>query len=194
MALQRREAVLTLLRIIGLTGVLVGGALCPGLLQLLRGYTKRPFSYRTCYRAFHVLDANGWIKVRAGNRGIDIRLTKQGYEELHAYELGTKHLHRSGPWDGKWHFLIFDIEEKRKRLRDAVRRTLRSMGFHRLQDSVWVYPFDCREILELLRIRYGVRHEALYLCAETLDHDKWLQRHFEVKKELTTKKRDRAKT
>jgi len=181
MATKRGEILLTFLQVVGLTGVVVGGALCPGLLMLLKPVARRRYSPRACRYAVQALDTKGWIVAERRPQGIRVRLTARGRAELLAYELGIKVLKKPRRWDGKWHLLIFDIEEKHKHLRDAVRQALRSFGFHRLQDSVWIFPYECREILDLLRIKYGVRTQALYLRADYLDQDHWLRRHFQLK-------------
>ena len=121
------------------------------------------------------------IKFVRGKAGWKVELTTKGFAEFLTYETREKLLKKTKYWDGKWHFLIFDIAEERKRIREQVRRTLISFGFHRLQDSVWVFPYDCEEVLELLRIKYGVRYEALYLRADKLAKDKWLKQHFNLK-------------
>ncbi|MEK7611425.1 MAG: PaaX family transcriptional regulator C-terminal domain-containing protein [Patescibacteria group bacterium] len=45
-------------------------------------------------------------------------------------------------WDGKWRIVIFDIDEKHRRLRDTVRTKLRQLGFGLWQRSIWLTPFD----------------------------------------------------
>jgi len=147
----------------------------------LRPYTRKQYAYTPYRYAVKAVDAKGWIVAAKTSKGIDVHLTKRGHAELMAYELGEKSLKNKGHWDKIWHLLIFDIPEKRKYLREKVRNVLKTMGFHRLQDSVWVYPFDCREILNLLQIRYGIKHEALYVCANHIDNDRWLRRHFGLK-------------
>ena len=165
----------------GLAGVLVVGALCPGMLLLLRPLARKRYSYPACSRALKALDAKGWTVYKQTATGIRVSLTERGRVELLAYELGRKKLKAQGRWDGKWHVLTFDVPEKRKHLRDGLRNTLKNLGFHRLQDSVWVYPYDCRVILDLLRTKYRVRDEALYVRVDHLDNDRWLRRHFGLK-------------
>lgn len=46
------------------------------------------------------------------------------------------------PWDGRWRMVIFDIEEREKRLRDSFRRKLVSLGFGQWQKSVYITPHD----------------------------------------------------
>ena len=49
----------------------------------------------------------------------------------------------SDKWDGKWHIVIFDIPNEKRKMRDVVRHKLLRIGFLELQESVYVYPFDC---------------------------------------------------
>ena len=169
---------MNLLKVVGITGILVAGAVCPNLLLLLRGFCRKEYSYHACRSAFLAIDKKGWIVVRQAGAGVRICLTRRGRTELFSYELGQKELRKSGRWDGRWHLLVFDIEEKRKNIRNRVRQALISLGLYRLQDSVWIYPYDCRALLELLRIKYRVWNEALYLRADHLDNDRQLCRHF----------------
>lgn len=57
-------------------------------------------------------------------------------------------------WDGIWRLVIFDIEEKRRRLRDQVREKLRGLGFGMWQRSVWLSPHPLmQEMNEYLRAK-----------------------------------------
>lgn len=64
---------------------------------------------------------------------------------------------KSGGWDGLWRLVIFDIPEENKKLRDILRKKLKSLGFAMFQKSVWVTPFDITskvvEFLEETKIK-----------------------------------------
>ncbi len=45
-------------------------------------------------------------------------------------------------WDGRMHVVTYDIPEKKKRDRDQLREYLRRIGCAKLQDSVWVTPYN----------------------------------------------------
>lgn len=47
-------------------------------------------------------------------------------------------------WNGIWYVLMYDVPERRRKYRDAVRWFLRSMRMGRLQRSVWITPRDIR--------------------------------------------------
>ena len=52
--------------------------------------------------------------------------------------------------------VIFDIPEKKRMVRDIIREHLKTIGFKKLQQSVFVFPYPCeQEILALADI-YGV--------------------------------------
>lgn len=73
---------------------------------------------------------------------------------------------------------MFDIPERRRRVRTRVRQTLTTMGFYRLQDSVWVYPYDCEELIILLKADFKIGKDLLYVIADKVEHDAPLKTHF----------------
>lgn len=87
-------------------------------------------------------DIDGWIMVRPTEKG-----------KLRALNLkldGIKY--KKQAWDGKWRMVAFDIPEKQRRGRNALRQRLRKIGFCELQKSILITPFDCRqEIMQLVK-------------------------------------------
>ena len=75
---------------------------------------------------------------------------------------------------------LFDIREGRKSLRERIQRTLRAIGFRRLQDSVWVYPHDCEDLITLLKSDFKIGKDVLYLVVDQLEYDAPLKAHFHL--------------
>ncbi len=109
-----------------------------------------------------------------------LRLTPKGERVLRRLELHDFKLKRPKRWDKKWRVLIFDIPERRKSLRYKLRLTLLSIGFVRLQDSVWVYPYDCEDLITLLKADFKVGKEMLYLIVDSIENDGPLKTRFEL--------------
>lgn len=107
-----------------------------------------------------------------------LRLTMKGGAKIRQLELADYKLKKPKRWDKKWRVLIFDIPEYRKTLREKIRRTLMAMGFTRLQDSVWVYPYPCEDLITLLKADFRIGRELLYLIVEEIERDKDLMRTF----------------
>jgi DNA-binding transcriptional regulator PaaX len=114
-------------------------------------------------------------------RDSKLRLTQKGEKELRTLMLAEYGKKFVGKWDKKWRVLIFDIPEYRKGLRLQIRRTLQSIGFVRLQDSVWVYPYDCEDLISLLKADFKVRDDMLYMIVDVIERDLKLRKHFELK-------------
>lgn len=179
--MTKGEIALAVLGAVGAVGSVGAVLVCPGLAYLVPGSYRGRYPNQVAWKAVVNLDKRGWIIARQTSAGWEIRLTPKGWTEWKAYEFGKKQLHQPDKWDGRWRVLMFDIPEKKKFLREKIRHVLVSFGFYRLQDSVWVYPFECQEILELLRTRYQVRNEALYGRLEAIDNDRWLKEHYKLK-------------
>lgn len=107
-----------------------------------------------------------------------LRLTEAGEEKLRKYRLKDYELAVPRFWDRKWRVLIFDIREDRKTLRDKVRNTLVSIGFMRVQDSVWIFPHDCEELIALLKADFKIGKDLLYLVVDKMENDSVFKEYF----------------
>jgi len=107
-------------------------------------------------------------------------LTFDGKKLLERWQRTDFKLIKPKKWDKKWRIIIFDIPERKKRIRDEIRNILTNAGFERLQDSVWVYPYDCEDIIGLLKTDYGVGLEMLYIIADQIENDKYLRMDFDL--------------
>ncbi len=105
-------------------------------------------------------------------------LTKKGEELLDRYEMEEIKIPKPKKWDGKYRLVIFDIKEGKRKIRDDLRRWLEQLGFFKLQNSVWVYPYECREVVILLKSRLGVGAEVLYLTVDNVEDGYKLRKVF----------------
>ena len=112
--------------------------------------------------------------------GNKLRTTEKGKRKLQQLELLDYKIQKPKRWDKRWRVLIFDIPEKRKSLRDKVRRTLAAVGFVRLQDSVWIYPYDCEDLIALLKADFKIGKDMLYMIVDTLEYDDPIRAKFDL--------------
>ena len=180
MKIKRGELVIYILAGISVSGILLVGAVFPNIFQIAKLFKKDRYHERALDQSLRNLLRKKMVKFSRSTNGWYLELTECGRQVLLGLEIGQKIMKPRKKWDKKWRLLIFDIAEKRKNVRNRVREALIAFGFYRLQDSVWVYPYECEEILELLRIKYRVRYEALYLRVEYLNNEKWLKNHFNL--------------
>lgn len=100
-----------------------------------------------------------------------LHLTEKGEEKMREFEARDFKLDTPRKWDGKWRVLIFDIAESRRPMRDKIRNTLSSIGFMRLQDSVWIYPYDCEDLITMFKADMQIGKDLLYMIVDRLEND-----------------------
>ncbi len=177
----RGEIVNTVLAVIGTAGIVSVALVAPGALKLLalsktfrKGYNLNAYLDRTTKR----LVERGLVTIHRRRGDRYAKLTTKGRAFLNRYQLHEYRPVRRKHWDGFWHVIVFDIPERKKFLRDGLRQELARIGFVMLQNSVWVYPFECQELIALLRASFFLKKEALYMTVQEVENDRWLKRHF----------------
>ncbi|MDO8576418.1 MAG: hypothetical protein Q7R90_03825 [bacterium] len=170
-----QKAVLTT---IGVAGVLALALAAPNTLQLLK-YT--PLGRKKGrYRINDTLDRlieRGDIERTAQHGRPMLSLTHKGHVRLARLTLGETAVGKRR-WDKQWRVVIFDVPERFRRARDLLRGTLISIGFFKLQDSVWVYPYDCEDLIALLKTDFSLSRNVLYIVSHHIEGDWKLKKHF----------------
>ena len=182
---DRRAKIQTiLLNSLYAAGALSMAVLAPNALVVLKQFGgNKPLKKNSRYavkRSISRLADNGLIKFSDHNGKKFVQLTEEGRRRvalLYAHKILIKKPKR---WDGKWRIVIFDIHEYRKGVRDKLRRTIAHLGFFRLQDSVWVYPYDCEDLVVLLKADFKIGKDILYIIAQKIENDTSIKKHFKI--------------
>ena len=158
--------------------------MAPNAARLLKYVEKyigpKPRLNRRISQAINRLRERGFIERVETDNGSALRLTAKGVELATSLEEEEKIFEMQKPkkWDGKWRLVIFDIWERRRSVRDRLRTLLQRNGFVKVQNSVWVYPYDCEELFVFLRTKLRIGKGILYIVAEEIEHDEVLRKHF----------------
>ncbi|MEK7126251.1 MAG: CRISPR-associated endonuclease Cas2 [Patescibacteria group bacterium] len=173
-----QHAVLTTIAVVGF---LAWTAVAPNTLQLLRYMPKEKWNlaYRTRTAAGRLV-AKGyatWVD-RDGKKYL--RITEAGRKALMFEQAKVALKNQKKKWDGRWRMVVFDVPERRRHIRNRLRTVMCEIGFVRLQDSVWVYPYDCEDFVALLKSEIKIGKDVLYAIADTIEHDKSIRLHFKL--------------
>ena len=172
---------------LAVTGVLATALVAPNAVRLF-DYLN-PISRRNSIRfnqrikqAILRLEQRGLIKVIGEGKKREIHLTQQGEKKINDLYTGAYVIPLPVRWDGKWRLVMFDVPEKRKKVRDILRMLLRSAGFVHFQDSAWTQPYPCDELVTLLRSHLGSgKGEIRYLAASFVDESDYaFRKHFNL--------------
>lgn len=101
-------------------------------------------------RLIKYLKYNGYLYVKKEKNKDAIILTPKGAEKI----LETKKKIEGIPKrkDGKWEMVMFDIPEEIRNRRDYFRAGLKRLKYQKLQQSIWICPYNVlKETEELIK-------------------------------------------
>jgi len=144
-------------------------------------HKRKQYSKQSVANAFYRLQKQGAILFQKRNHQLYISLSEEGKKKAGKFQINSLSIQRPKKWDGKWWIVIFDISDRHKVKREALRGFLRRLQFYKLQESVWIHPFACREEIELLKDFFGFTSQELQLVvAEQVENTDFLRTKFKV--------------
>lgn len=114
-------------------------------------------------------------------RSNTLEITKDGIGALGQVVGKTASLLRKdAKWDHRWRIVVFDIPEKYRRLRNQIRTILKRAGFIQLQQSVWIFPHECAELVQFIQRESRLTPHILYGVLERIEGEDKLKHQFHV--------------
>lgn len=183
---KRKNIQKIILNTIFATGVLSVALIAPNVLSVIKqfeGSSKRKKNLKYSINAsFARLQEKRLIEIVEINGKKVARITQKGESKLDFLARHNFKLKIPKKWDGRWRVVIFDIKESRSKTRFLLRKTLSEIGFIRLQNSVWIYPYDCEDLISLLKADFKIGKDVLYMIVEKLENDWQLRKTFKLPK------------
>lgn len=125
----------------------------------------REVNYDTFKQALTQLRKKRLISQKRKRTTEDIAVTAAGRKRLGEL-LPTYQKDR--PWDGLLHLVSYDVAEVHHRQRDLLREYLRRIGCGFLQESLWLTPYNPRDLIDDFIDEYHIRGTLL---VSRLGHD-----------------------
>jgi len=113
----------------------------------------------------HNLKKRGYIRIEKTNNTESIVFTDK------AKLIVVDKLINKSPRNDYWHFVSFDIPERKRLGRDQFRRTIKRMGFKQIQKSLWVSDKNVGEYIEMASLEFGVSEYVVYLVTNKTNID-----------------------
>ena len=171
----------TVLGVIGVAGILSVAMVAPNVFQVLphiMGKQRYKLAFQT-QTAIGRLVVKGHIRFvrKDGKRHVEI--TEAGRRALALEEAkAAKLASTKRRWDKRYRMVIFDIPERRRGVRERLRRLMRECGFLPIQKSVWLSPYDCEELIALVKAELRIGKDVLYVIVDIIENDGWIKKHF----------------
>ena len=105
----------------------------------------------------------GWLASRREGRETIYTLTDAAWRLL---DEGRSRIfaRATGPWDGRWHMVLYQVPETDRPLREQLRKRLAWLGFGALAPSVWISPQDRTAQVRQHLAEYPAARLDLFSC------------------------------
>jgi len=121
----------------------------------------------------YYLKKMGYIDTFVEGKGRYIEITPRGLNRVNKIKnTDNISINRPENWDGKWRVVIFDIPEKYKYSRDIFRCRLVNLGFEKVQESVYVYPFECTGVIGILSRELLIENNVIIMISEIIQGER----------------------
>lgn len=98
-------------------------------------------------QALSRLTGGGLVERRRSGGQTFLRLTSAGHNKL-IRTFPNLSRRRASAWDGHWRLVSFDVAEPYRKIRNLLREILKDFGFKKLQESLYLCPFDLENELK----------------------------------------------
>ncbi len=150
------------------------------ILSLIKELNNRKISEKKIKRVLKNLEKKELIQIIEKNGEAHVYL-KSGWTPV-ILKYSLKPLltlkRRKKRWNGKWFIIIFDVPEDQRNKRDYLRNFLREIGFYQYQQSVYIFPYQCKKEIGLVKkIVEGAKYIS-YITADEIENEEQVKRYF----------------
>jgi CRISPR-associated endonuclease Cas2 len=153
----------------------------PKIIKYFSYQIKNSKKKKEIYDTFYHLKNRRLIKFEYKGKQIHISLTKEGKKKAGKYQIDDLKIEKTRKWDKRWRVLIFDISEKNKIKREALRGKIKELGLYQLQKSVWVCPYNFQSEVNILRGFFNLKNDDMKIInAYEIENDEKLKVFFNL--------------
>ncbi|MBU4141810.1 CRISPR-associated endonuclease Cas2 [Patescibacteria group bacterium] len=109
---------------------------------------------------------------------IQLELIEAGNKRILQYKFEEMEIKTPLKWDGLWRLVMFDIPDKKKQAREALRAKLKTLGFYKIQESIFIHPYDCKNEIDFIKELYSIGPFVKFVIAGNIDDDFKLRKIF----------------
>lgn len=151
-----------------------GGEIWVG--SLIRLMKELGFSEQAVRSALSRMCQRGWLqRVKVGKRSFysmtptSSRLLEEGAQRIYYFQ------QRARQWDGRWHVITYSIPERKRGVREKLRKELTWLGYGALSYGTWISPHNSRReverVVQELKVKrfvevFSARHEGFATSQE----------------------------
>lgn len=176
-------------QILLVAGVLAGGVILAtiapnviGAIGKMAGVKREKIYFRCRESRFNqglaYLNKQKLIRTIQDSEGMAIELTNKGRRRFQANLLENITIAKPKRWDRQWRIVIFDISEKFKTAREALRERLQRLGFYQIQKSVFIFPYPCAKEINFIKQIFGLDYQVRIILSSGFEGEEEIKKYF----------------
>ena len=110
----------------------------------------------------------------------EVVITKRGASHAKLLDIENLSIKRPNIWDGKWRVVFFDIPEKKKKARNALREKLRDLGFCEMQKSIFAFPYECQDEINFIITLFEIKPYVQYAEMTNMTNEITMRKIFKL--------------
>lgn len=174
MNLKGKSLTREILFIVATGPIILSSLFLPNAAQILKPLLKWRKNWdiidrKRIYEAIERLNQKRLVEIIQKEDELYIKITKNGKNMIRNFDYDNLALPEVKKWDQKWRLVMFDVPDKRKKERLALSKKLKDLGFYPLQESVFVYPYDCQDEVDFVCAFLSIGRYVNYGLIEMLD-------------------------
>jgi len=188
--LKRGQLYWKILEIIGLTYLSGGGSFRRPLLPLVIDEIKRllkelkeiEVDEKRIKQSLENLEKKEIIDLVEKNDEIFVHLKNDNNPQVIKYSIKAllELKQKEKKWNKKWFMVFFDVPEIQRNKRDYLRKFLNKIGFYRYQKSVYIFPYECEEEINLIKKIVERAKYMKYIIAEKIEDEDAIKTFFKL--------------
>ena len=172
--LYRKSLTREILFIVTAGPIILASLFLPNAPQILKPLIKWHKNWgkikrQRIYEAIRRLNRKRLIELTQRSDKLYIEITENGKRLIKNFDYDNIKLPSYKKWDKKWRLVIFDIPEKKNKERRAFSVKLKDLGLYPLQESVFIYPYNCRDEIDFVYSFLSIDRYVNYCVVESLD-------------------------
>ena len=175
-----RIMVKTILTLAAIGGILTIALVAPNIFAAFGrvGSRRGFFDQKEFNRATAYLRKQKLVTIRKTEAGSLLKITDSGLERALVTSFKDLKIEPQKRWDGKWRMVVFDVPDRHKWERESFRNKLKEIGFYPMQESVFIFPYPCRNEVESLTSIFSLGSYVRFIETPGIDYDMDLKEHF----------------
>lgn len=172
------EIGISILKYLVLVGAVYISLENPKFVKRLIKELKRQIQIYNFKKTIQRLKNRKLISLKETRTGYYVKITQWGKDYIQKYNLDDLEIKKPLKWDNKWRMVIFDIPDFKKKERDFFALKLKNIGFYRLQESVFVCPYECEKEIDFLKEVCEISPYVQYGVLNSISNSHILKEHF----------------